>query len=170
MTPETIIKKVIEKSEGGLSDNSNDRGGITKYGISFVWYKSAVDPKATKDDIRVLTLQQAVELYKKHFWVPSRIEGITNDVVKEKVFDMVINMGIQQACRLVQRACNILSQKDELLEDGVLGPISIMKVNFYGGEILPVIRAIQYMFYKGIVDKTPSQRVFWDGWRKRSYV
>jgi lysozyme family protein len=169
MTMDSIIEKVILQSEGGLSDNKSDKGGTTKYGISIKWY-SSIDKTITKETIESLTLQQAVALYKKHFSKPMRIEEVNNDCLKEKIFDMCINMGVGQASKLVQRACNILAQKDELVEDGNIGLVTIRKVNFYGGEMLPVLRALQYMFYKNIVDKNTSQKVFWNGWRKRAYV
>ena len=170
MTVEEINTNVINKSEGGLSNNASDRGGLTKYGISIKWYRAAVNNSAQEDVIRNLTLSEAVALYKEYFWWPLNINSIRDKGVQEKYFDMGINMGMGQAARLMQRACNILEQKDSLQEDGILGPVSISKINFYSDEMLPVLRALQYMFYKSIVDNNPSQRIFWNGWRKRAYV
>lgn len=170
MTVENIIKSVINKSEGGLSDHPSDKGGVTKYGISIKWYRMAIDSAASEDVIKRLSLNDAIFLYKKYFWDPLHINEIESPFVQEKYFDMAINMGMGQAARLLQRACNILSQKDVLKEDGILGPISLEKVNTFGERILPVLRALQYMFYKSLVDNDPSQNVFWKGWRLRAYV
>ncbi len=57
----------VFESEGGLSEDPNDKGGLTKYGISQRSY-----PKL---DIRNLTRQQAELIYKVDYWHASAADS-----------------------------------------------------------------------------------------------
>jgi len=58
----------VLKREGGYVDDPTDRGGETKYGISKRSYPQL--------DIKNLTLEQALEIYRKDYWKPSRVEKL----------------------------------------------------------------------------------------------
>ena len=66
LSADAIISKTL-KHEGVLSNHPSDRGGLTKYGITFNTFRSFI-PGATEKDLRNLTLSQAMEFYKKHYF------------------------------------------------------------------------------------------------------
>jgi len=121
--------------EGGYTNNPNDPGGETKYGISKRTFP--------KEDIKNLTIARAVELYYEHFYQPlyrrcfSLLEkaGITPKqryAFELVVLDSAINHGRRAAFRFTQRAINkIISDPESPLKyiaplkvDGVIGPIT----------------------------------------------
>ncbi len=57
----------VFESEGGLSEDPNDKGGLTKYGISQRAYPNL--------DIRNLTRQQAELIYKVDYWHASAADS-----------------------------------------------------------------------------------------------
>ena len=59
------IENVI-KHEGGYVNDPSDPGGETKYGISKKAY-----PKV---DIKNLTLDDAIEIYKDDYWLPAKVD------------------------------------------------------------------------------------------------
>lgn len=72
-----LIIPIILKHEGGLTDDPYDRGGITNYGISLKFAQSTKDKELLdidkdgdidREDIKKLTKERAIEVYKKHFW------------------------------------------------------------------------------------------------------
>ena len=77
------IKKVVER-EGGYVNDPDDPGGETKYGISKKAY-----PKV---DIKHLTLDDAVEIYKNDYWLPAKVEQLPEGL-QGQYFDMVVNQG-----------------------------------------------------------------------------
>ena len=84
---EKAIKFVL-KWEGGYSNDPNDPGGETKYGISKRSYPEL--------DISKLTLKQAKEIYYQNYWLKSGCDELPfpfNIVV----FDTAVNMGRHRA-------------------------------------------------------------------------
>jgi lysozyme family protein len=94
--------------EGGatVTNDPNDPGGLTKYGIS---------QRAFPDvDIRALTYETAAELYREHYWNRCRC-GEFPPALGLALFDSAVNQGPGVAVRLMQRALGVKP-------DGVVGP------------------------------------------------
>jgi lysozyme family protein len=121
----------ILKHEGSFTNNPTDRGGATKYGISQRFLSHLTDEEVTIEDMKNLTKETAIKLYKTYWWDRYNYNTIVNQSIATKVFDLAINMGPYYAHRLLQRACwkvnkNIIT---ELKDDGILGPITMNIVN-----------------------------------------
>lgn len=118
--------------EGGFQADPNDKGnwtggkiGVgelkgTKFGISAATYP--------KEDIRQLTRERALELYKRDFWLPS-YDSINSTIIAMKVFDMSVNMGPTPSHKILQRAVGVL-------DDGKIGPKTLQAVNAMNPDIL----------------------------------
>lgn len=105
--------KIIFKHEGFYSDDPDDSGGETKYGIS---------QKAYPDlDIKNLTLSHAEFLYQQDYWMRCKCQGLPK-VIRLAVFDCAVNQGVPFASRALQKACGTK-------QDGVIGPKTIAKCN-----------------------------------------
>ena len=76
--------KFVLKWEGGYSNDPNDPGGETKFGISKRSYPNL--------DIKNLTLKQAKEIYFQNYWLKAGCDKLTSplDII---VFDTAVNMG-----------------------------------------------------------------------------
>jgi lysozyme family protein len=95
--------------EGGYSNDPNDAGGETNWGISKRSYPN--------EDIKNLTKDQAKAIYLRDFWMPIKAEFLP-DGVGFQLFDFALNSGIRTAVRAYQRALGVV-------DDGVLGPVSL---------------------------------------------
>lgn len=80
-------------AEGELTEDPNDPGGLTKYGISQRAYP--------KKDIRNLTLDDAKAIYKADFWDYCHCDDIEYPV-DIFVFDTAVNMGVKSAKTLYE--------------------------------------------------------------------
>jgi lysozyme family protein len=172
----------VLEHEGGISENPNDPGGITKYGISFRFLKSLpleklrsygvyVSETIAEDDIRELTLDQAKAIYKGEFWDHAPFEQLTNQKVANYIFDTAVNMGIAPAVKCAQRACwSIINEYGRIVDDGILGESTLKYINgAFPSCILYAMRSERAGYYRLLVECNPSQREFLDGWLKRSY-
>ena len=92
---------LLIRLEGGITNDPNDNGGLTKYGISQRAFPNL--------KIVELTLEDARDIYKKNYWDGSF------DIA---VFDTAVNQGPTQAIKLLQRAVGVL-------DDGVIGKITL---------------------------------------------
>jgi lysozyme family protein len=139
---------IIFKNEGILSDNVNDSGGLTKYGISQRAYPNL--------DIRNLTKQQAEEIYKRDYYDVCKIDLIENELLAIHVFDMAVNAGIGRSIRMLQRV--ILVDVD-----GVMGEKTINTAN--SGNWADAFIQARINYYKQIA--TGRNLVFLNGWLAR---
>lgn len=94
--------------EGNYSNNPNDPGGETKFGISKRAYPNLI--------IKLLTREDAYNIYKRDFWDVLAGDSIPDNVIYQ-LFDFAINSGMQTAIRYFQRALGVA-------DDGYFGPIS----------------------------------------------
>lgn len=169
---ETAIKKVLA-NEGGFANDEDDSGGITKYGITLFFLKGynidlngdgIIDAK----DIMEMTLPQARWVYRKFIWELNHYGKFIHSTIATKAFDMGVNMGESQATKLLQRAINLLSQPD-IVVDGVRGPKTIDNANkLEETSLLHELRIQSMAFYKGLVEKKPSNQKFLKGWLRRA--
>ena len=103
-------------------------GEISNWGISLFWFRG-LRPTATQAEIKALTRDGAIHLYRTYFWEPRKLSAIQLPKTAAKVFDAEVNMGATQGVRLLQRAL--------LLQcDGVLGPVTADAVNRENDEDL----------------------------------
>ena len=148
------IKKVVER-EGGYVNDPDDPGGETKYGISKKAY-----PKV---DIKHLTLDDAVEIYKNDYWIPAKVEQLP-DRLQGQYFDMVVNQGKVKSARILQRACNG-KNKNKIEVDGQVGPKTIKATAKLEPERL---RAYRLMEYARLALTRPELEKYYYGWVRRA--
>jgi lysozyme family protein len=84
--------------ESGYSNNPNDPGGETKYGISKRSYPDL--------DIKNLTREQAKEIYLRDFWNRLEMDSLPESIVYQ-LFDFAINSGVSTSIRYFQRALGV---------------------------------------------------------------
>uniref|UniRef100_A0A7V3ZJQ2 TtsA-like Glycoside hydrolase family 108 domain-containing protein n=1 Tax=Dictyoglomus thermophilum TaxID=14 RepID=A0A7V3ZJQ2_DICTH len=88
-----IIKEWILEIEGGYVNDPRDPGGETKFGISKRSYPDL--------DIKKITIEKAMEIYRKNFWDPLPLENLPFSVAFV-IFDTSINTGKETALVLMK--------------------------------------------------------------------
>ena len=135
--------------EGCFSDDLNDSGGLTRWGIS---------QKAHPDvNISNLTKEQATEIYRNEYWGTCRCDDMPS-ALAFVVFDMAVNQGVGVAIRDLQKLVGVKV-------DGIIGPdtLTAISVNSMIGNLimnLTTERIYRYM----LTGKT----VYIKGWAKRA--
>lgn len=107
MTFEQVFDRTLGH-EGNYSNNPNDPGGETKWGISKRSYPNLI--------IKDLTEEDAFNIYKRDFWDRLGMDRLP-DGVQFQLFDFAINSGIETSIRYFQRALGVA-------DDGHFGPVS----------------------------------------------
>jgi len=173
---------IVLKHEGGYSCNPNDRGGATNFGISLRFFRNLHekdvegyfdcdvnhDGKIDFIDIKKLPREKAIKIYKKVFWDAGKFEKINFIPLAVKTFDLSVTMGVNQCVKLLQRAYNDLKPAAKIKDDGVLGNLSAQAINSIAGAAMYngfINEAIN--FYTALVNKTPSNKIFLQGWLNR---
>jgi lysozyme family protein len=110
------IPKIL-KHEGGYVDHPNDPGGATNRGITLATFRRYIKPSGTKADLRRLTEDQAVIVYKRQYW-DKVLADLLPAGVDYSVADFAVNSGPSRAARELQRILDVPV-------DGKIGPLTI---------------------------------------------
>lgn len=146
------------KNEGGFSDDKNDSGGATIYGISvnnFPSQYSVIHELYQKDKPNALLYAQS--FYNANFYKPI-YDRIKDEQIAFKLFDLGVNMGMIPPIKMLQRSCGVP-------DDGIFGECTLNAVNSKDCYKLFIAEAEKY--YVSLVNKNPQNAKFLNGWLNR---
>lgn len=172
---EKAVEFVLDH-EGGLVDSPEDSGGITNYGISLEFMKAyAIDLTGEgivdEQDIKNITKEQAVDIYRRYFWEKYSYNKIDNPVIATKALDMSVNIGPKLANTLLQSSYKH-HVDHELVVDGIIGSKTLAVINqddLPVHDILATLRRLCVEFYVQLVVKNPKELPFLRGWVRRAF-
>lgn len=153
-------------NEGGLTNNPEDHGGITNFGIT----KPDIAEFLKRDlaliedsDISTLTRDKAEDVYKALYWDKIGLSDVTDRDKATILLDASVNMGMGTVARMVQSLYS-------LEKDSTWGPKTRAAVNsaYSTNFIKDIVKEIQVHYVK-IVVNNPTQIVFLLGWINRSH-
>lgn len=152
------------KIEGGFVDHKNDRGGATNLGVTLETWKSQGydkdgDGDIDKDDLLLLNRNDVVGLLQIRFDM-CKANLINNQSIANILVDWVWNSGIW-GIKMTQLAIGVIA-------DGKVGKNTIDAINNGNqAEIHSKIWNARKMWFKHIVEKDSTQKVFYNGWMNR---
>ncbi len=142
----------VRRSEGGYVFDPDDKGGETYCGVARRFFpkwegwgiidrikKNSGRKIKTNEKFNDYKLNKMIEaFYYKYFWVPLKCHKIKDSLVAEHLFDCGINLGKRSAVRFIQKTIN-KHFKNCLVEDGLIGPATISKLNGANSQFANVI-------------------------------
>lgn len=152
MTPDQAFD-ILMPFEGGdkYTENPNDLGKGTKYGISAAAYPDL--------DIKNLDEVHARAIYGTDYWLKVSCQKIKSSALQYVHFDTCVNCGVEEAINLLQMCCGINPQ-----------------TGFFGSETLTKsddVTVGEYLFLREvydvkIVEHRQQQIVNLGGWTNRN--
>lgn len=150
--------------EGGYVNDPHDPGGETNFGISKRYHPH--------EDIKRMTRERAGEIYREEYWEPLSCEDMPYFIALA-VFDSGVNQGVIAAAKLLQ-------QELRVIDDGIIGPITLRTITEYclGAHRLDLLhgfmarRAVRYAknsFPPGYEDTLDNEARYLRGWMKRLF-
>jgi len=153
----------ILELEGGYSDDPEDPGHATKYGIS-----QRSNPNV---DLNELTRNGAVEIYHQSYWLPLQLDSLPSPSIATLVLNGAVLFGVYGATRAIQRGLNDITPKPQLKIDGIYGPLT--KVTLISAcQLHPILTwlAIASSFKLRaafVAGDNPTSRKFRESWCSR---
>jgi lysozyme family protein len=146
-------------NEGGFSNNPDDRGGKTQWGVTQATYRQYYP-----GDVQSMTPEQAKDIYFRGYWEPAHCEEFPLNLATI-MFDAAVNHGPKRAIRLLQQALN-------LHDDGLYGPETQKALQedlqtIGEPELIRECLARRHEFYLEIIARDTSQLTFERGWLNR---
>lgn len=175
MTIDQMIDNTIGK-EGGYSDNPNDTGGKTMWGIT----EAVARRNGYTGEMRNLSRSVAFDIYKREYAIRPGFTAVAeiNSAVAEELFDTGVNMGPSIPARWLQQCLNGLNNGGKLYkdiaEDGQIGPATLGALRSYmaarGSDATPVLlkalNCLQGARYIELARTRSANETFLFGWIK----
>jgi len=150
------IACVLEEEQGYVN-HASDRGGETNFGISSRWYPEL--------DIADLSAAQAANIYYQDYWLKNYCHLLPPDIALI-IFDAAVNQGGKFARKTLQSLLNVTV-------DGIIGERTLSAARELSDNdcwlLCVTFTQKRIEHYVNIVQSTPSQAVFLNGWVKRAF-
>jgi lysozyme family protein len=167
MTDDEIIAHIL-KSEGGFTNDPDDAGGPTNFGITAADYGSflKLGRKATADEVRQMPESDAVAIYKSRYISDPNFAAIADDKLKMLLVDSGVLYGTARAAIWLQTALKVKA-------DGKVSPVTLAALPaITDAEAAQAIRKSvlgqRFAATADIVANKPSQLKFLKGWVNRA--
>lgn len=147
--------------EGGYTNHPADKGGPTNYGVTQKVYDEYQKEKGVApNSVQSIPMFVVEDIYRTKYWMPAKCDQMP-EKLSVAVFDTTVNSGAGRSIKLLQQAIGATV-------DGVIGSETISKLKSFD----PIELAGKYLdtregFYRGIVQRDPTQQVFLKGWLRR---
>ena len=151
--------------EGGYVNDPVDVGVASNKGISIATWRlhgcyNDVDGDIDADDLRIITNEQWMEIFKCQYWDRWKADEIENQSIANIVVDWVWASGVH-GIKQVQKILGV-----EV--DGIVGRKTLAALNSRPADpLFHQIQAARIAFVENIVRRKPSQRKFLRGWKNR---
>ena len=150
----------VIKSEGGYVNDPHDRGGETNLGVTKKAWAEYLGREIEDGEMRALTVEAVEPFYKSRYWDKCKCDQLPGGL-DYAVFDFAVNAGPGRAAKFLQRAVGVA-------DDGAIGPGTMAAVAKADPKhALDQFSAAKSAFYKGLVDRDPTQQKFIKGWLAR---
>jgi len=149
MTPFDKAFSLTLGIEGDYSDDPDDPGGKTKFGIT----EAVARAFGYKGSMNKLPLPLAKGIYRKNYWALLRLDDVAelSEGVASELFDTAVNLGVAFAGKSLQKALNAFNNNEkhyaDVKVDGLVGQMTITALKGYfdkrkdDGEIV-LLRAL----------------------------
>ncbi len=176
------------KVEGGYSNDLNDAGGETIFGLTRRdypkfpgWakvdnYKSLFKPLSAailKINADEELKSDVADIFKENYWDTFQGDRISNQDIANSVFDTGINMGAETSRIMLQQALNFCNTNGidyvDITEDGVTGSktLSILNNHKHIYDVFNTFNLLRGERYLNLMRKNRTQEKFWRSWLSR---
>lgn len=157
LSPREIVDTIILPHEGGIyTDDPDDTGGPTKWGVTIPILALWLHRRCTADDIQRLEREDAVLLYCDLFVAPY---GDLNGTLRVNVIDMAVNAGHGRAVRLLQQLVGVKV-------DGRMGPLTVQATR--ARDWNPLYVGMRIAHYEAVITRRSEAMKYRRGWHLRA--
>ena len=123
------LKSFILSWEGGFVNDLRDPGGATNKGVTLATFRSVFGKDKTVKDLKKITDSQWMTIFKTKFWDRYKADSIKDEWITYLLVDWLWTSGPGNAINRVQKFLG-------LKIDGIVGNVTINKINSYNGKEL----------------------------------
>lgn len=170
---DSLITQLLLR-EGGYTNDPHDAGGETNWGITAAVARQQGYLGAMRDMPR----DEAAAIYKRLYWLKPSFDQVDrhSSALAAELFDAGVNMGVETACKFLQRALTDLNRRGrdypDLVVDGNIGPGTLAALDAFlrvrgapgAAVLLKAVICIRGEDYLEIAEKHPQDEDYVYGW------
>ena len=154
-----LVPFILAK-EGGFVDDKDDLGGATMKGVTFATFQYYMGKNKTIADLKNITNDQWMVIFKQGFWNNWRADDIDDHSVANILVDWVWASGAN-GIKWPQAMLG-------LVVDGIVGQNTLLAVNMENPkELFDKVRADRLRYIEYICKRRPQNMKFRRGWINR---
>jgi len=167
-----IINEIL-RVEGGYNNDPSDSGKETNFGVTVAVARASgyAGPMVS------MPREVAFDIYSAKYWdvVKGNDLAKLSELVAEEVVDTSVNMGPNRAGKFLQRALNVLNDKQSLYRDlnvdGAIGPATVSALRGYLDQrdeetLAKALNCLQGAYYITLAERREKDERFVYGWFK----
>lgn len=161
---ELLVPKLL-KWEGGFANHKNDRGKETYKGVTigtYRYYRILKGlPQPSVNDLQNISDKEWMDILRTLYWNKWKADHINNQSIANFLVDWVWASGVY-GIKYPQEVLGVTI-------DGVVGQKTLDAVNKYPDqkELFQKLWDRRKQHFESIVQRDPSQKVFFNGWMNR---
>ena len=164
MTDDEIIQHIL-KFEGGFTNDPDDAGGPTNFGITAAEYGSfrKLGRTATVDEVRNMPIEDAIAIYKSRYIAQPNFAAIGDDRLRMILVDCGVLYGTKRAAMWLQTVLDVTP-------DGIVGQQTLNALNAAVDpqQVRKGVLGERIRTTADIVAGKPSHLKFLRGWTNRA--
>lgn len=152
---DTCLASVL-KHEGGYVDHPKDPGGATNLGVTIGTLSQWLGRKATKAEVKALTVAAVSPIYKRNYWDKVRGDELPSGL-DNATFDFAVNSGPAKSVSVLQSILGVT-------KDGRMGPETLAAIKQHDvGDLINRFCDARMAFLKRLT----TYPTFGRGWSSR---
>jgi lysozyme family protein len=167
MSVTSLIDDIIQR-EGGVSNDADDAGGLTNFGITQATLSQYLGRPASDDEVRNLDRSVAFDIYLKRYYRDPGFDAIEDPEVQELAVDYGVNSGPGQAIKSLQTCLQRMGLYTGAI-DGGIGPMTRQALRAVKNwpELFYRLKCERYELFLRYIGHDPRQSKFATGWANR---
>ncbi len=162
----TLFNEASSRPDGGYTNDPDDAGGATKWGITGATLARYLCRPVTDLDVEALSRSTAQMIYRDFYWAPLNLGRVMDAAKSTAIFDAGVLFGIGVSALYAQQA--LASMGADVAVDGHLGPKSTVALN--AADTVTFIQTFVRLLVErigGVVKSHPQDSKYEMGWENR---
>lgn len=149
-------------NEGGYTNDPDDDGGPTNWGITIHDLSKFLGRAATAAEVKGMSSATAKEIYMNDYWLALNLPGVKSKGVAMAMFDQGVVRGVSAIALAVQDMVKVKP-------DAHIGPVTLAAINSHDPKVLvTTIERQAESSFRAIASAHPHDQKFLNGWLNRA--
>lgn len=164
-----VMRQEDSALSGAITDNPNDRGGCTRFGLTERWHPELAAQGFFSDSMSAAdALALAESAYAESYDAPLQLAAISSQAVATALLSFAVLEGTPEAAPLFQKAINAVGGSS-LAVDGLIGAETVEQANAAdAAKLRDTFVALCENYFTHVAQVMPGQSANLRGWMNRA--